>query len=96
MYDKYIRDDLGRMPIKNITYSECKKFFNMLLHKKGFKARSVEIINTLLHPVFRIAVRDNLIRTNPTDGIIEKKKKSNEWVVEKRHALTKEQQDVYC
>ena len=95
MYDKYIRDDLGRMPIKNITYSECKKFFNMLLHKKGFKARSVEIINTLLHPVFRIAVRDNLIRTNPTDGIIAELKKSNEWVVEKRHALTKEQQRAF-
>ncbi len=95
MYDHYIRDDLGRMPIKTITYSDCKRFYNKLLHQKGFKARSVEIINTLLHPVFRIAVRDNLIRTNPTDGIIAELKRSNEWIVEKRHALTEEQQKAF-
>lgn len=92
MYDHYVRDDIGRMPIKDIMYSDCKRYFNKLLHKKGFKPNSVEIINTLLHPVFRIAVRDNLIRTNPTDGIIAELKRSNDWIVEKRHALTKEQQ----
>ena len=92
MYDKYIRDSLGRRPIKDITYSDCKKFFNKLIHERKFKPRSVEIINTLLHPVFRIAVRDNLIRTNPTDGIIAELKRSNDWVVEKRHALTEDQQ----
>lgn len=95
MYDHYIRDDLGTMPIKSITYSDCKRFLNKLLHQKGFKARSVEIINTLLHPVFRIAVRDNLIRTNPTDGIIAELKRSNDWIVEKRHALTEEQQKAF-
>ena len=95
VYDKYIRNDIGRMPIKDITYSDVKRFLNRLLHKNHFKPRSVEIINTLLHPVFRIAVRDNLIRTNPTDGIIAELKKSNEWVVEKRHALTKEQQQAF-
>ncbi len=95
MYDKYIRDDFGKTPIKSITYSDCKKFFNKLLHEKGFKPRSVEIINTLLHPVFRIAVRDNIIRTNPTDGIIAELKRSNDWVMEKRHALTEEQQKAF-
>ena len=95
MYDKYVRNDIGKMPIKNILYSDCKKFFNKLLHQIGFKPNSVENINTLLHPVFRIAVRDNLIRTNPTDGIIAELKRSNEWIVEKRHALTKEQQQAF-
>ena len=95
MYDKYIRDDIGKMSIKSITYSDCKKFFNKLIHELGFKPRSVEIINTLLHPVFRIAVRDNLIRTNPTDGIIAELKRSNDWVMEKRHALTKKQQQAF-
>ncbi len=95
MYDKYIRDEFGKLSIKSITYSDCKRFFNKLLHEKGFKPRSVEIINTLLHPVFRIAVRDNLIRTNPTDGIVAELKKSNDWVVEKRHALTEEQQKSF-
>ena len=95
MYNKYIRDDIGKMSIKSITYSDCKKFFNKLIHELGFKPRSVEIINTLLHPVFRIAVRDNLIRTNPSDGIIAELKRSNDWIVEKRHALTKSQQQAF-
>ena len=95
MYDKYIRDDIGKMLIKSITYSDCKRFFNKLIHERGFKPSSVEIINTLLHPVFRIAVRDNVIRTNPIDGIIAELKRSNDWVVEKRHALTKEQQTAF-
>lgn len=95
MYDNYVRDDIGKMQIKTITYSECKKFLNKLLHERGFKPRSVEIINTLIHPVFRIAVRDNVIRTNPMDGIIAELKRSNEWVMEKRHALTKTQQQAF-
>lgn len=53
------------------------------------------MIHTLLHPVFRVAVRDNLIRTNPTDGIIADLKKSHDWSADKRHALTREQQQAF-
>ena len=95
MYDKYVRKSIGRRPIKDISYSDCKKFYNDLLHKGGLKPNTLETINTLLHPVFRIAVRDNLIRSNPTDGIIADLKRSNEWPVEKRHALTKGQQQAF-
>lgn len=95
MYDKFIKDDIGKMPINSITYSVIKELFNKLIYVNGFKPNSAECINTLLHPVFAIAVRDGLIRLNPTEGIIKEMKKSNDWTKPKRHSLTKEQQNTF-
>ena len=94
MYNKYVRNDIGRMPIKKITYSVMKKFFNELIHEGGFKPNSVETVQTILHPVFTIAIRDGLIRTNPTDGLISDLKRSNDWEKTKRHSLTADQQNI--
>ena len=95
MYDKYVRDDVGRLKMKDVTFSVMKRFFNKLLHERGFKPNSVEIISTILHPVFTIAVRDGLVRLNPLDGIMADLKRSNDWEKPKRHALTVEQQKAF-
>lgn len=95
MYNKYVRNDIGLLPIKSITYSIMKKFFNKLLHDIGFKPNSVETINTILHPVFKIAVKDGMLRLNPMSGIMTDLKKSNDWEKDHRHALTKEQQIAF-
>lgn len=64
------RDDIGlREKIKQID-RDVKAFYNSLIREKGFKPNSMEIINTILHPVFTLAVRDGYIRSNPTDGVI--------------------------
>lgn len=68
MYNNYIREELGVRKITTIKYSDIKKFYNSLIDEKSFKPNSMEIINTILHPVFTLAVRDGYIRTNPTDG----------------------------
>lgn len=91
MYDKYIRDDIGGMPIKTISYSMCNKFFNHLINEIGFKINSVEIVNTILSPVFKIAVRDGLIRLNPMEGVMTELKKNNSGV-ETRHVLLMDHQ----
>ena len=95
MYDKYVRNEIGGMSIVSIKYTTMKKFFNHLLHDIGFKPNSVEIVNTILHPVFTIAMRDGLIRMNPTDGIMADLKRSNDWEKPKRHALTEPQQKAF-
>lgn len=95
MYDKYVRDEIGNMPLVSIRYSTMKKFFNRLVHELGFKPNSVEIVHTILHPVFVIAVRDGLLRINPTDGIMADLKRSNDWEKPKRHGLTEEQQRAF-
>ncbi len=95
MYNKYVYDEIGHLNITNIKYSTMKKFFNELVHSKGFKPNSVEVLYTILHPIFTVAIRDGYIRTNPTDGIIAELKKSHDWEKKKRHALTEVQQETF-
>lgn len=68
MYKNYVRDELGVRKITSIKYSDIKKFYNSLINDRGFKPNSMEIINTIIHPAFTLAVRDGYIRTNPSDG----------------------------
>lgn len=92
MYKNYVSDVIGKRRIGSIKYSDIKKFYNSLILEKKFKPNSMEIINTILHPVFTMAVRDGYIRTNPSDGVMAEIKKSHNWEKPKRHALTEEQQ----
>lgn len=95
MYTKYVRDEIGGKSIGSFKYSDIKKFYIHLIRDIGFKPNSIEIINTILHPVFQTAVRDGYIRVNPTDGVIADIKKSHDWDKPKRHALTIPQQDRF-
>ena len=95
MYKKYVRDNLGLKDIASIRYSDIKKFYIHLIKDVGFKPNSMEIIHTILHPIFTTAVRDGLIRMNPTDGVMAEIKKSHDWEKPKRHALTENQQSAF-
>lgn len=94
MYNKYIKPVLGNMQIKDITYTTIKKLLKSLI-RDGFKPNSVEIIYTIIHPVFDDAVRDNLIRNNPSDKIMVDIKKGENWEKEKKHALTEQEQKAF-
>lgn len=95
MYKNYVRDELGVRKITSIKYSDIKRFYNSLINDRGFKPNSMEIINTIIHPVFTLAVRDGYIRTNPTDGAMAEIKKSHNWEKPKRHALTVTEQQAF-
>lgn len=95
MYNKYIRDDFGLRKVADINYSDIRKLYNFLLNEVGFKPNSLDVINTILHPVFAIAVRDGVIRTNPTDGVMAEIRRTHTWEKPKRHALTIEQQEAF-
>lgn len=95
MYSKYVSDTIGKRKIVNIKYSDIKAFYNSLIREKGFKPNSMEIINTILHPVFTLAVRDGIIRTNVTDGVMAEIKKSHNWEKPKRHALSIKEQEAF-
>lgn len=95
MYKNYVSNVIGKRRIESIKYSDIKKFYNSLILEKKFKPNSMEIINTILHPVFTMAVRDGYIRTNPSDGVMAEIKKSHNWEKPKRHALTEEQQTLF-
>ena len=91
MYNKYVREEIGYKDIASIKFSDIKKFYIHLIKDIGFKPNSMEIINTIIHPVFTIAMRDGLIRINPADGAMAEIKRSHNWEKPKRHALTEAQ-----
>lgn len=55
----------------------------------------MEVIHTILHPVFSTAVRDGIIRLNPTDGVMNEIKRTHNWEKPKRKALTEAQQSAF-
>lgn len=95
MYNKFVRETIGVRSVSSIKYSTVKKFYVDLLEKKGFQPNTLEIIHTILHPIFTIAVRDGIIRTNPSDGVVAEIKKSRAWEKKKRHALTEAEQAAF-
>ncbi len=95
MYNKYVRDEIGCRKLTTVKYSDILRFYTSLITDKGFKPNSMEIIHTILHPVFTLAVRNGYIRINPTDGTMAEIKKSCNWEKPKRHALTIEEQSAF-
>lgn len=95
MYDRYVRETLGSKSITSFRYSDIRTFYNFLLREHGFRPNTMETIRSLLHPVFTLAVRNNLIRTNPSDGVLADIKKGNQWERPKKHALTEAQQTAF-
>lgn len=95
MYDHFVRDEFGKRKIGEIKYSDVLYFYYHLLNEKNLQLNTLETIHTVLHPTFQLAVRDAIIRTNPSDGVmaqVKKKPGKNHGV---RHALTLEQQRAF-
>lgn len=94
MYEKYVLDVLGSKKVKDIKYSTIYSFYSGLIDGLGFKPNSMEIIHSILHPVFRLAVRDEYIRMNPTEGAMSEIKRTYDWEKPKRIALTIPEQEM--
>lgn len=95
MYRKYISEELGEKKLSSIKYSDIKRLYHSLIDTKGFKPNSMEVINTILHPIFETAVRDDIIRKNPTQGVMAEIKSRRDWSKPNRKALTVEQQEAF-
>lgn len=95
MYNKYVRDLLGSRKIASIKFTEMQAFYDSLILEKGFKPRSMEIIQTILNPVFKLAVRDGVIRVSPTYELMQEVRNNHDWSKPKRHALTEDEQTAF-
>lgn len=95
MYNRFIRDGFGKKKIATIRYSDVLQFYQHLLKDKKLQINTLETIHTVLHPTFQLAVRDNIIRNNPSDGVMAQIKKQPGKNHGVRHALTLEQQRAF-
>lgn len=87
-YDHFVRDGFGQEKIGKIHYSDVKKFYHDLMKERGIKARTLDGVNTVLHSTFKMAVRDEVIRSNPAEGVMAEIKKSDLWVLTRKCGLT--------
>lgn len=94
LFNRYVRKGFGKKKIVEIKYSDVLFFYQSLL-KEGLSIGTVESIHGLLHPAFNMAVRDNIIRNNPSDHVMAEVKKKLKGRPEPRHALTFEQQQTF-
>ena len=95
LYDHYIRKDFETRKIADVTYSDVFKFYLYLLEEKKLSRNTIENIQNLLHPTFDMAVRDDIIRKNPTNGLLSEFTKSAGVQKRVRHALTPDQQEAF-
>lgn len=95
MYNHFVRPVFGKKIIGKIKYSDVKKFYYHLILENKLKAKTLDNVHTQLHPAFQMAVRDGVLRLNPTDGVMAEIKKSHIWEHTKRHALTVPQQKAF-
>ena len=98
MYDKYARDTIGKQIMGELNYSVMQRFYNELITVHGFKPNSMEVMHTVLNPIFSDAVADNIIRTNPCPRAMKKIRDGGHWErkrVSTKDALTAEQQKAF-
>ena len=93
-YDRYVRKGFGKKKIAEVRYSDVLAFYQALLNM-GLKVNTVDSVHCVLHPTFQLAVRDNVIRNNPTDNVMAEVKKKLKGRPEPRHALTIEEQRAF-
>lgn len=95
MYDRFVRDTFGKKKAAAIKFSDVMQFYNYLLNEREVSISTVDSVHSLLHPTFQLAVRDEIIRINPTEGVMADIKRNSGRKTGVRHALTLPQQRAF-
>lgn len=93
IYDRFVRWTFGKKKIADVKFSDVLQFYLHLLDEEQLSIGTLDSVHTLLHPTFQLAVRDNIIRNNPSDGVMKEVSKGRSRGI--RHALTIEQQRAF-
>ncbi len=80
---------------REVKYSDVMFFYERLMQNYKLQVGTVDKIHTLIHPIFKLAVRDSIIRINPADGCMAEIKKKSTTGANKRKALTIPQQKAF-
>ena len=94
-YNLRIRNGLGKRKIADIKYSDIKYLYQYLLNDCQLSISSVNGIHAILSPTFELAVRDDIIRKNPSKGVMAEMKDKKGQTKNPRHALTLAQQRAF-
>jgi len=70
VYNNYVRKEFGERMLASVKYSDVLLFYQCLARDKGLRSSTIESVDCVLHPAFEMAVRDEIIRINPSSGAI--------------------------
>lgn len=93
LYNRHIKNSIGERLISSFGYTDVKNFYISLLNKYNVSIDTVGTIHAILNAIFKIAVRDGIIRHSPTNGVFSEIKKIYPNTAHRKHALTVEQQE---
>ena len=91
----FVRPRFGKIKLVQVKKSDVKRFYNNMADEKILKISTIDNVHNILHQVFDFAVNDNIIRINPTDNMLKELKKSHNFSIEKRKALTIPEQNLF-
>lgn len=94
-YNLHVRQTIGKRKIKDIKYSDILYFYKVLMEEHNLSYGTIEHLQREIHPAFEMAVRDCIIRTNPTHKVLGQLKKQTGAKRGVRNALTPEQQKAF-
>ena len=69
IYERYVRSEFGKKKIGEIKYSDILFFYNHLITEKNLHIGTIQYLQRLIRPSLEMAVRDNIIRINPANGM---------------------------
>lgn len=95
MYELFVKPNFGKNKITMVKKSDIRRFYNNLADHKILKIATIDNVHNVLHQVFQVAVDDDIIRSNPTEGMLKELKLSHDFEREKKKALTIEQQELF-
>lgn len=95
MYNRFVREEFGPKLLSAVKYTDVKMFYMHLLADRGIAINTLDNIHSIIHPIFTMAVRDDIIQKNPADGVISEIKKNSGKNKGIRHALTSDQQKAF-
>ena len=95
MYNTFVKDTFGYSRLSDLKKSDVKRFYNTLIDERGLKPNTLENVHTVLHQILEMAVDDDYIRSNPSNGVIREIKQSYGIKIEKRRALTLQEQKLF-
>ena len=92
-YNRYVKPKLGKRKIGDIKYSDIRYFYQSLIDN-GLSVNTLESVHGVIYSSFKVAVRDDIVRKNPAEGILAEIKSVNKRNPPK-HALSYAEQTEF-
>ncbi len=88
LYDNHVRDTLGKRPIKGLKYSEIASHYLNLHRHEGLGMSMITSVHMLISQTLESAVRDGMLRLNPSRYSLRDFRQSSKESKKKKHGLT--------